>query len=72
MAGVAHVPYLERRPTGYFFQRRIPAPTGDLNFIHRHALCLSLRTHVLSDAKRRPEHLPVLRLYPTPSSSFRA
>ena len=60
MAGVAHVPYLERRPTGFFFRRRIPAPKGDLNFIHRHALCLSLRTHVLSDAKILTSRLTAL------------
>lgn len=24
MAGVAHTPYLEKRPSGFFFRRRIP------------------------------------------------
>ncbi|WP_417255279.1 hypothetical protein [Celeribacter sp.] len=52
MAGVAHTPYLEKRPSGYFFRRRLPSSWQELvNPGQVSAICLSLRTDVLSDAK---------------------
>ncbi|MBO9439017.1 hypothetical protein HKX23_17240 [Sulfitobacter sp. KE29] len=51
MARVAHIPYLEKRPSGYFFRRRLPkSKVGIENPDPRSALCLSLRTDVLSEA----------------------
>ena len=52
MAGVAHTPYLEKRPCGYFFRRRLPTAWVEImNPDQSFAVCLSLRTDVLSDAK---------------------
>jgi hypothetical protein len=52
MAGVAHTPYLEKRPCGYFFRRRLPSSWQEIvNPDQVSAVCLSLRTDVLSDAK---------------------
>ena len=52
MAGLAHIPYLERRPAGLFFRRRIPARLTEIpEPIHGSFLCLSLRTDVLRDAR---------------------
>jgi len=52
MARVAHTPYLEKRPSGYFFRRRLPTAWIEImNPDQSFAVCLSLRTHVLSDAK---------------------
>ncbi|WP_417273586.1 DUF6538 domain-containing protein, partial [Celeribacter halophilus] len=52
MAGVAHTPYLEKRPCGYFFRRRLPSSWQEIvNPGQVSAICLSLRTDVLSDAK---------------------
>ncbi len=52
MAGVAHTPYLEKRPSGYFFRRRLPTAWLEIsNPRQSPALCLSLRTDVLSEAR---------------------
>ena len=52
MAGVARTPHLEKRPSGFFFRRRIPRGQGQIsNPDPKSALCLSLRTDVLRDAK---------------------
>lgn len=52
MAGVAHTPYLEKRPSGFFFRRRLPKAWGEIsNPGQNSALCVSLRTDVLSEAK---------------------
>lgn len=52
MAGVAHTPHLEKRPSGYAFRRRIPAGAVEIsNLDQSSALCLSLRTDVLSEAR---------------------
>lgn len=51
MTRVAHIPYLEKRPSGFFFRRRFPkAYFGIENLSPTSALCLSLRTDVLSEA----------------------
>ncbi|UWR30980.1 hypothetical protein K3758_05480 [Sulfitobacter sp. W002] len=51
MTRVAHIPYLEKRPSGFFFRRRFPkAYLGIKNPGPTSALCLSLRTDVLSEA----------------------
>lgn len=61
MAGVAHTPHLERRPSGYFFRRRIPTPRWAIpNPDHGSSLCLSVRTDVLSEAKIRVARLTAL------------
>lgn len=52
MAGVAHTPHLEKRPSGFFFRRRLPRVFREIsNPGQESALCLSLRTDVLSEAK---------------------
>ncbi|WP_425072914.1 hypothetical protein [Sagittula sp. S175] len=52
MAGVAHTPYLEKRPSGFFFRRRIPSRQAEIsNPVQKTSLCLSLRTDVLAEAK---------------------
>ena len=52
MAGVAHTPYLEKRPSGFFFRRRLARAFLEIsNPGQGSALCLSLRTDVLSEAK---------------------
>lgn len=54
MAGVAHTPHLEKRPSGYFFRRRLPRAFREIsNPSQRSAICLSLRTDVLSEATCR-------------------
>ncbi len=61
MAGVAHTPYLEKRPSGFFFRRRLPKAWGEIsNPGQKSALCLSLRTDVLSEATRRVRALTAL------------
>ncbi|WP_415184543.1 hypothetical protein [Phaeovulum sp.] len=51
MARVAHIPYLEKRPSGFFFRRRLPKALARIsNPDQISALCLSLRTDVLSEA----------------------
>lgn len=51
MARVAHIPYLEKRPSGFFFRRRLPRALARIsNPDQTSALCLSLRTDVLSEA----------------------
>lgn len=51
MSRVAHIPYLEKRPSGFFVRRRFPkAYFGIKNPGPTSALCLSLRTDVLSEA----------------------
>jgi len=52
MARVAHIPYLEKRPSGLFFRRRIPIGLRtSLNPDPGSNICLSIWTDVLSDAK---------------------
>ncbi|WP_163850496.1 DUF6538 domain-containing protein [Pseudooceanicola aestuarii] len=61
MAGVAHTPHLEKRPSGYFFRRRLPCAFREIsNPGQSSALCLSLRTDVLSEAKILVARLTVL------------
>jgi hypothetical protein len=61
MAGVAHTPHLEKRPSGYFFRRRLPRAFREIsNTGQSSALCLSLRTDVLSEAKILVARLTVL------------
>ncbi|MEP2981676.1 MAG: hypothetical protein ABJN39_18125 [Sulfitobacter sp.] len=51
MTRVAHIPYLEKRPSGFFFRRRFPKAYFEIeNPGPTSALCLSLRTDVLSEA----------------------
>ena len=50
MPGIAHIPYLEKRPSGFFFRRRFPPIKPESNFIHEPTLCLSLRTKIPEDA----------------------
>ena len=58
MSRTAH-PYLERRSTGYYFRRRLPAAAGNApspesageKSGQTASVCLSLRTHFLRDAK---------------------
>ena len=68
MAKLIHT-HLERRPTGYYFRRRIPAaacPAADADSGTQKkssaphqtaAVCLSLRTQFLPDAKRLARRL---------------
>ena len=52
MAGVAHTPHLEKRPSGYFFRRRLPRAFQERTQPDKiFSLCLSLRTDVLLEAK---------------------
>jgi len=52
MAGVAHTPHLEKRPSGFFFRRRLPRVFREIsNPDQNFSLCLSLRTDVLVEAK---------------------
>lgn len=52
MAGVAHTPHLEKRPSGFFFRRRLPRAFREIsNPDQNFSLCLSLRTDVLVEAK---------------------
>ena len=61
MAGVAHTPHLEKRPSGYFFRRRLPKAWVEIsNPGQSSAICLSLRTDVLSEATRRVRALTAL------------
>ncbi len=61
MAGVAHTPHLEERPSGYFFRRRLPKARVEVsNPGQSTALCLNLRTDVLSEAKILVARLTVL------------
>ncbi|MCF7777414.1 hypothetical protein GLP59_07085 [Sulfitobacter sp. M220] len=61
MARVAHIPYLEKRPTGYFFRRRFPTRLKEIsNHKHGSAICLSIRTDVLSEAKTLARSLTAL------------
>lgn len=61
MARVAHIPYLEKRPTGYFFRRRFPTRLKEIsNHKHGSAICLSMRTDVLSEAKTLARSLTAL------------
>ena len=57
----AAYPYLERRPTGYYFRRRLPValsrPSADPARSKKNApklfVCLSLETHFVREAKNR-------------------
>ncbi|PJE37478.1 hypothetical protein CVM52_06855 [Pseudooceanicola lipolyticus] len=61
MAGVAHTPHLEKRPSGYFFRRRLPKAWVEIsNPGQSSAICLSLRTDVLSEATCRVRALTAL------------
>ena len=61
MSGCTHIPYLERRPSGYFFRRRFPTRLRKItNLNHGSFLCLSLRTHVPQDAKTLARTLTAL------------
>lgn len=61
MARVAHIPYLEKRPSGYFFRRRFPTRLQEIsNPDHGSAICLSMRTDVLSEAKTLARSLTAL------------
>lgn len=61
MSGCTHIPYLERRPSGYFFRRRFPTRLRKItNLNHGSFLCLSLRTHVPQDAKTLARALTAL------------
>lgn len=61
MAGVAHTPHLEKRPSGYFFRRRLPRAFPEIsNPGQKSAICLSLRTDVLSEATCRVRALTAL------------
>ncbi|SEN59628.1 DUF6538 domain-containing protein [Palleronia pelagia] len=61
MAGVAHTPHLEKRPSGFFFRRRLPRALVEIsNPGQSSAICLSLRTDVLSEAKILVARLTVL------------
>lgn len=61
MAGVAHTPHLEKRPSGYFFRRRLPRAFREIsNPGQSSAICLSLRTDVLSEATCRVRALTAL------------
>ena len=52
MAGVAHTPYLEKRPSGFFFRRRLPTARLEIsNPGQSSAIWLSLRTDVLSKGR---------------------
>nr|WP_111297861.1 site-specific integrase [Paracoccus saliphilus] len=59
------LPHLEHRPTGYYFRRRIPAPSApghahdkkSSKVIQTGSICLSLRTQFLRDAKRLARRL---------------
>ena len=62
MAGVAHTPHLEKRPSGYFFRRRLPKAWVEIsNPGQSSAICLSLRTDVLSEATCRVRALTALK-----------
>lgn len=61
MAGVEHTPHLEKRPSGYFFRRRLPKAWVEIsNPGQSSAICLSLRTDVLSEATCRVRALTAL------------
>ncbi|BBU56458.1 hypothetical protein KU6B_27230 [Mameliella alba] len=61
MAGVAHTAHLEKRPSGYFFRRRLPRAFREIsNPGQSSAICLSLRTDVLSEATCRVRALTAL------------
>lgn len=61
MPGVAHIPYLERRPSGFFFRRRIPTWLQEIsNPDHGTNICLAMRTDVLSEAKTLARSLTAL------------
>ena len=61
MAGVAHTPHLEKRPSGFFFRRRLPRAFREIsNPGQSSAICLSLRTDVLSEATCRVRALTAL------------
>lgn len=61
MPGVAHIPYLEKRPSGFFFRRRIPTGLREIsNPDHGSSICLSMRTDVLSEAKTLARSLTAL------------
>ncbi|MDX2485126.1 MAG: hypothetical protein QNK42_15865 [Pseudodonghicola sp.] len=60
MSGVAHIPYLESRPAGFLFRRRIPSRLRSSNLDPADFLCLSLRTHVPADAKELARRLTAL------------
>lgn len=61
MARVAHIPYLEKRPSGYFFRRRYPTRLREIsNVAHGSAICLSIRTDILSEAKTLTRSLTAL------------
>lgn len=61
MAGVAHTPHLEKRPSGFFFRRRLPKAWVEIsNPGQSSAICLSLRTDVLSEATCRVRALTAL------------
>lgn len=60
MTGVAHIPYLEARKSGFFFRRRMPARLASVNLDSDNFLCLSLRTHVPGDAKDLARRLTAL------------
>ncbi|OOY24885.1 hypothetical protein BMI91_00055 [Thioclava sediminum] len=52
MAGVAHIPHLEKRPSGYFFRRRLPRALREIaDPVQKISLCFSLRTDVICEAK---------------------
>ncbi|WP_238366513.1 hypothetical protein [Mesobacterium pallidum] len=54
MAGVAHTAQLEKRPSGYILRRRLPKAWVEIsNPDQSSAICLSLRTDVLSEATCR-------------------
>lgn len=61
MPGVAHIPYLEKRPSGFFFRRRIPTRMREIsNPDHGSNICLAMRTDVLSEAKTLARSLTAL------------
>ena len=61
MADCAHIPYLERRPSAYFFRRRIPARIRlPEKSSAKSFLSLSLRTHVPADGKAVARSLTAL------------
>ena len=61
MSGCAHIPYLERRPSGFFFRRRFPTRLRKItNLNHGSFICLSLRTHVPQDANTLARTLTAL------------
>lgn len=57
MTAIANVPYLERRPAGFLFRRRLPARLTPVNLVPADFLRISLRTHVPTDAKELARRL---------------